>query len=250
MKIRHTALAVWLGILAFSTSAFSQVASPEASLSSAIATARKQYAASFAAHPQLYNGPEYLDYTRRYYLRTGHQYFLSPDMHAGSVAYNDDFFSDLLLAYDVVLDQVVLSQPNSSLTLRLVNENVQSFSVTTHRFVRLVADSTTRAVIRTGFYEVLFDSTVQVMAKRAKRMQEHLTQSRLNVEFTPTDKLFIRKDGQYFPVASKSSVLRLFSDRAKELQKYVQETKLRFNKAQREASIIQLTSYYCSLPSR
>jgi hypothetical protein len=149
-----------------------------------------------------------------------------------------------------VLDQVVLSPPKSPLTLRLINEKVEKFTIGTHHFTRLVADSASRSVIRTGYYEVLLDSTVQVLAKRTKRMQEHISQSYINAEFTQTDKLFMQKAGHYYQVASKSAAMRLFADRSKEMQQYLQGHKLRFNKAQREASIVELAAYYCSLPKQ
>lgn len=250
MKIIRVVFAVFWSVLGLSKPAFSQLAAPEVGLAASIAAAQQQYAAAFAAHPQLYNGPEYFNYAKRYHAQEGHQFFFSPTMQPGSIHYNDHEFGELQLAYDIVLDQVVLAQPYSSLTLRLINEQVRSFTLTNHRFVRLVADSSSRKVIRTGFYEVLLDSTVGVLARREKRMQEHVGRPFINVQFTSTTRLFIRKAGRYYAVASKSSVLHLFPDRSKDLQKYMQEHKLKFNKAQREAAIIELTSYYCSLAAR
>lgn len=237
------------GVLAFGTSALGQTAPPVA-LAPAVAAAQLQYAASFGAHPELYNGPEYLDYSRRYYTVTGHQFFLSPEAQPGAVYYNGHDFQNILLAYDVVLDQVVLSPPQSPLTLRLLNEKVRGFTISGHRFVRLVADSTTRGVIRTGYYEELLGGPVQVLAQRVKRQQEHVNNPHIDVEFTANDRLFLRKAGQYYAVSSKSSVLRPLADRGKEVQQYAQAHKLRFNKAQREASVLALATYYASLPPR
>ena len=237
-------------MLAFSPVAFGQTAVPDFDLAAAEATARQQYTAAFAGHPQLFSGPEYMDYAKRYHSQEGHQFYLLPEKQAGSVYYNERFFSNLKLGYDAVLDQVLISPPGSPLTLRLISENVRYFSIKDHHFIRLVADSAASKVIHTGFFEVLLDSTVQVLAKRSKRMQERIVHPDINVEFTPTDKLFIRKDGQYYVVASKSSVLHLFADRSKEIQKYIQEHKLRFKKDLREAAIVQVASYYSGLASR
>ena len=166
--------------------------------------------------------------------------------------YNDHYFPGLLLAYDIVREQVVLSHPDNPLTLRLINEKVGAFTINGHRFIRLVADSSSVKFIRTGFYEVLLDSTaqVQVLAKRTKRLQEILHHPNTDVEFTQADKLFIKKDGKYYPVSSKSSVTRLFSDKNKEIQAYIQEHALAFGKAQREETIVVLAGYYSSLLPR
>ncbi|GAB3574338.1 hypothetical protein [Hymenobacter daeguensis] len=238
------------GLLAFARPATAQPAAPPVDVAATTAVARQQYPGAFANHPELYSGPEYLDYSKPYHARTGHQFFLSTEKEAGSVAYNQHTFSNVPLNYDVVLDQVVLSPPQSPLTLRLINEKVTGFTIGSHRFTRLVADSASRSVIRTGYYEVLLDSTVQVLARRSKRLQEHINQTFIDVEFTSADKLFIEKAGRYYPVASKSAAMHLFADRSKDMQKYLQEHKLRFSKAQREASIVALAAYYCSLPKQ
>ncbi|OGX89589.1 hypothetical protein BEN47_06815 [Hymenobacter lapidarius] len=231
--------------------AFAQTAPPDADLSVSIAAAQKQHAAAFTAHSQLLNGPQYLDYSKRYYVSTGHQFFGVPDKQPGSVTYtNQRLFDNLELQYDLVYDQVVLSVPNSALTLRLINEEMQEFTLNNHRFVRLLADSASAGVIRTGYYEMLLDGTVQVLAKRSKRLQEQVAQHNINVRFTASDKLFMRKDGRYYPVASKGAALRLLADRGKDLQKYLQEHKLKFSKASREASLMQLAGYYAGLVSR
>jgi hypothetical protein len=248
MKTFSFASLVLLGLLVLGRPALGQMAAPPFDVAAAAAGAKQQYANAFLSHTVLYSGPEYFDYSKPYHACTGHQYFLVPERQLGSVVYNQHAFSNVLLSYDVVLDQVVLSPPQSPLTLRLINEKVDRFSIGPHRFTRLVADSASRNVIRTGYYEVLVDSTVQVLAKRSKRMQEHISQMSIDVEFIPADRLFIRQAGRYYAVASKSSVMHLFADHSKEMQKYSQEHKLRFSKAQREASIVQLVAYYDSLP--
>ncbi|MBO2008337.1 hypothetical protein [Hymenobacter negativus] len=241
---------VLLGLLASGQLAKAQTTTLPVDMATAVVVAQQQYTSAFVVHPELYNGPEYLDYAKPYHERTGHQFLLSTESQLGRVAYNKHVFNSIPLNYDIVRDQVVVSPPQSPLTLRLVNEKVQEFTIGTHRFTRLVADSATQSVIRTGYYEVLLDSTVQVLARRSKRMQERISQNYINVEFTQTNKLFMQKAGHYYPVASKSSVLGLFADRSKEMQKYLQDHKLRFNKAQREASIVALATYYCSLPKQ
>lgn len=249
MKTLRAVCAVGLCTLALSPVALGQTAVPDFDLTAAVAAAQQQYTTAFAGHPQLFSGPEYVDYAKRYHFQEGHQFFLLPEKQTGSVYYNEHYFTNLKLSYDEVFDQVLISPPGSPLTLRLINENVRYFTINDHHFIRLVADSAANKVIRTGFFEVLLDSTVQVLAKRSKRMQERIVHPDVNVEFTAADKLFIRKGDQYYVVASKSSVLHLFADRSREVQKYIQEHKLRFKKDQREAAIVQITSYYCSLAS-
>ncbi|MFD2719362.1 hypothetical protein ACFST9_11600 [Hymenobacter monticola] len=248
MKINRAAGLALLCIPLCAHLAAGQTAPPNAALASALGAAQQQYTTSFALSSQLYNGPEYIDYARRYHAQTGHQFFDQPTRQPGAVFYNGHYFPGLLLTYDVVRDQIVLSPPRSPLSLRLINENVRSFSVNNHRFVRLVADSANSHVIQTGYYEVLLDSTVQVLARRSKRLQEQIVQRNIDVEFLPQDQLFINKAGTYYAIGRKTALLRVFADRAKEVQDYAKAQKLSFKKARLEASTVELARYYSGLP--
>lgn len=225
------------------------ISTPPAVVASSIAQLQKQYEQSFVYPSILFDGPEYIDYTKRYAQKTGHQFFISPEKQRGSVYYNDHLFQGLQLSYDILLDQLVVQMPTNPLQFRLVNEKVDHFTVAGHRFTRIVADSLAEHNLSTGFYEVLADSSAQLLAKRAKRLQKQVRQGVVSLEFVSTDKLFLKKSGRYYPVKSKGSVLRLLNERSKELQSFMRTTSLRFSKATREADITKLVRFYNSLSS-
>ena len=225
--------------------AAAQVAA-DAQLTAAAATARQYYAATLAGQPQLYNGPEYTDYARRYRSQAGNQFFLATARQAGSVFYNGQLFSPVQLAYDIVRDQVVLTQPTSPVMLRLVNERVRYFTLGEHRFVRLVADSTA-GVLPTGYYEVLVSTGVQVLAQRAKYLHERVINGGIDVSFDVADKLFAQRAGTYYAIGSQGALLHLLADHGPEVQQYIEMHKLRFGQAQLEGSAVQLIQYYNAL---
>lgn len=233
-------------LLAFGITLKLAVPAPGQTVASA---ALQQYNESFVAHPQLVNGPEYVDYSRAFYARIGHQWLVGPELQGGGVHYNGQYFGGVRLNYDVVRDQVVLLHPTSSLKFRLVNENLRFFLFQNRRFVRLQADSTDADVIRTGFYEVLADGPVQVLARRSKRQQQLIQAGHLNVSFTPTDKLFLQKAGKYYPVKSKGAALRYFEDHKAEVQSFVRDNKLSFRKNQLEADLVRVARFYAQLPA-
>lgn len=247
MNLFRPILSVVLGTVALGGSAFGQTATTGAP-QPAVELLRQQYDASFNNHPQLYSGLEYADYTRRYHKRTGDQFFVSPESQPGSVDYNNHHFDGVRLSYDEVLDQVLLSQPNNPVLIRLIEEHLRGFTMGPTRFVRLVADSASGSVIRTGYYQVLADGRAQVLARRTKRMQERLNQPYVDVEFVASTKFFAQKGGQYYPIRSKANVVRLLADRSKDVQQYLKEHHLKFNKAQFEPSVVELVAYYNGLP--
>ncbi|GAA4031473.1 hypothetical protein GCM10022409_14620 [Hymenobacter glaciei] len=249
MKQTSTFLLLIVASLLAGPPARAQVAGPEARLPAAAETLRREYASESVNYPYLYNGPEYADYTRKYHTSTGHQFFLKPEMMLGSAHYNDREFSNVRLQYDLLLDQVVLSQPGNPLKLRFIDEKVRAFSVDGHQFVRLAADSANADIIRTGYYELLADGPVQVLARRTKAMYEHLNKPYVDVSFSETTRLYMQKAGRYYAVHSKGAALRLFANHSKEMQQYLKEHRLSFNQAHREESLVELTRYYNGLPT-
>ncbi|MCC2546000.1 hypothetical protein LJY25_06050 [Hymenobacter sp. BT175] len=250
MKILVATLLALGGALGLNSLALAQKTTPEAALATSAEAIQQQYTNSFVSHPQLYNGPEYVDYSRRYHTRTGHQFFLTPERQPGNVYYNDLHFTAVPLAYDVVRDQVVLKHPTSPLTLHLINENVRSFTLNDHRFVRLVADSASRRVLRTGYYEVLAEGRVQVLAKRAKRQQEKINQNYVDVEFISIDRLYLQRAGRYYAISRKGAAMRLFADKAPEMQKFIRDRQLKFSSTYFEASLVELARHYNMLTAQ
>lgn len=225
-------------------------AAPKATYATPVPPAVRQlYAAADPVPALLYSGPEYVDYAMRYGARVGHQFFLVPEPQPGSVVYNQQPFDNLLLRYDVVLGQLVLNQPTSPLTLRLVNEKLARFTVDGHRFERLQADSTA-GLLTTGFYEVLADGPVRLLVRRAKRLQERIENRMVKAEFIPTDRLYAYKQGRYYALNSKSAVLQLLADREPEVRAYQRQHKLKLRRKLFENVTWALITYYNQLPPR
>ena len=217
-------------------------------LLSAINKLNQQYLNSVDNNGHIYNGKEYLSHDK-YYLK-GHQFFKFSEEEEGEVYYEDYLFTRVPLLYDAVLDQVIISEPNGSLLFKLENQKVSYFRVHDHLFIHLNTDSLSGSSMRPGFYDLLANGKTQVLAKRIKRMYEDATPRGMEGEFTIEDKFFVRKNNQYYPVSNKKTILKVFNDNRKELQKYSRNQRLKFKKEIREASLVKLVQYYNTLPSQ
>ncbi|AIZ62934.1 hypothetical protein PK28_03170 [Hymenobacter sp. DG25B] len=243
---------LFLFLLAFGVSlaARGQVPHPDSTfLTAAARQLTHHYEAMRQDQSQLYHGKEYVDYTRYYRKSEGHQFFESNKPQLGSVAYWGHSYPNVPLLYDIRLDQLVLQQPATALFLHLVEEKVAGFTVGTHRFVRLENQPGAPHAVATGFYEVLLDGPVRVLAKRRKEMKEQSDQKIYYPVFRVIDQLYVQMGNAYYPVSQLAPVLRIFPDQRKELQKFSRSQKLRFKKATREADLVRLIRYYQSLPA-
>ncbi|QJX48868.1 hypothetical protein HMJ29_18915 [Hymenobacter taeanensis] len=226
---------------------YGQTGSAEVSVSTNITTLKKQYEQSINLNSRLYNGPEYVFYDKLYRTKQGHQFFNEPELKPGEILYDGQRYSNIPLLYDTHLDQVVSTLPSNAITYRLINEKIQAFTLQNHTFVRLVAPPTPKTPIITGFYDLLFDGNAKLFAKREKSLEKRAEQNSVKIIFLESINYFIYKDNTYYPITSLNNFVSLFPENKASLQKYARTNKLKFNKANREVSLVKLAQYNASL---
>jgi len=225
---------------------FGQSVQPDSGLiAAAVKKATVLYTETIDSESHLYQGLEYVDYDLPYL--EGHQFYRTDNETEGTVLYDGTRYTQVPLLYDLVLDQVIIDHPESSYKISLITEKVKEFSLLGHTFIRLEPDTLSDSPIRTGFHDLLVAGNTTVLVRRTKNIQERAAQGGMEGEFRTKDKYYIQQHNHYYQVHSKKSVLQLFPDRKKELQKYARSSKLNFRK-KREAAIMQLIQFYNSLP--
>ena len=126
-------------------------------------------------------------------------------------------------------DKIIVDHAYSHFSIQLIDEKVKSFTLGNHAFVWLQrGDSLQGQTIRPGYYEVLYDGSVKVYAKRKKDINSVVETPLVKQEFVDRSQFFVYKDGNYFSVKSKSSILKVFDDKKSALRKYISKNKLNF----------------------
>lgn len=212
---------------------------------SALAGARKAYVAALGNQAVLYDGAEYVDYTTP--GTRGHQFFGEPEAQLGSVVYRSGTFTNVPLRYDLVRDQLVLLYPGQAAALMLVPAKVASFSLGSHRFVRVVRDSLAGNGLATGFYELLADGPVRLLARRQKRVYQTIIGQNLTLEYRQTDAVYLRTATAGAEVSGLKDLVALLPDHQADVQRYARQQRLSFAPASRVESAAQLLRYYYSL---
>jgi hypothetical protein len=227
-------------------SAQAPASTDSAAVASAVASVAQQYTKSVRPESLLFNGPEYVKRTTPGTI--GHPFFESAEPQLGTVVYQGARFEAVPLSYDIAQDQVVMTYPNQAVTIVLVPEKLTAFSLGSHQFVRVRADSATKDVLPTGYYEVLQPGPVSLLAHHIKRPQQTTVQQTLQVKLEQVDKLIARTDRAAAEVTSLKNLLALLPAHQAEVRRYASEQKLRFGAAQRVASALSALRYYYTLP--
>jgi hypothetical protein len=153
------------------------------------------------------------------------------------------------MVYDILRDQVVLSHPsedNIFVKIKLNNDRIGYFTFMGDTFLQLSGQTASGTALAPGLYHRLYDGMVGVWAKRLKTRQDLIESQTLITVFTQKDRYFLHHEGQYHPVKSKGSVLRVFKEHKKELNRHLRKSGISFRE-NREEAIIFLAKQYDAL---
>lgn len=201
------------------------------------------YHLAVAEQAGLFNGSQYANYPF-HFAEDGFPYFKDPKAGRGSVTYDGILYENLHLQYDEV--QEVVMMEDSARRIQLLNQRISEFTVFDNLFIRIVKDSTTRPLIRTGFYNVLYAGRHTLLKKEEKIVREEVGRDEI-LHFIDVNRYYyVKNDNDWYSIKTKNGILNLFRDRKKELRQYIRKNNLSYKK-DRDNMLIKVTAYYDQL---
>ena len=104
-----------------------------------------------------------------------------------------------------------------------------------------------KKTIKTGFYDVLNNAPLQLLAKRTKAIEQEKSGITIKNLFVPYTKYFLSKESTYYEISGKKDMLKVLKDRKQELEQYIKANNLSFKNEDMEPSMIKLANYYNQL---
>ncbi len=207
-------------------------------LSAAYDNSKDAYFRALGPELGLYNGVSYKEFIQ-HNNDEGQPYFETDQWVEGEIYYNGMRYENVPLLYDVVNDKVVIDHSGK---LELISEKVKYFILNGHRFFRLTIPNT-NSLIRTGFFELLYDGQSKLYAKWQKKRVEVIEVRDIQARYEDQNRIYIKKENKFHVVKTKSSVLQVLEDKKAILQRYCKENHLKF-KDHRIESIAKMMAFY------
>lgn len=198
------------------------------------------YRKALGPQSPIYNGSRYAAPKQTF---EQHPYFFSEDWLTGTVRYDGESFSEVPLMFDLLSDAVITEHLPSGHSIQLVPGKLEKFSIAGHSFEKIINDSVSNSLPRTGFYDVLYAGNTKVIASRQKFLREKIEVRVITVTYEERNRYFMFKDGIFFPVRSKGSVLKLLDNRRQELKRFLKREKIIFSD-NRELALKRLAEHY------
>lgn len=148
-----------------------------------------------------------------------HQFFKSGDFKTGSVNYNGQDYFEILLRYDVYLDNLMVI--NDVLANRpivvLDQERITNFKIEGHSFEQLYSKLSSE--VESGFFEVLLkNETFKLYRKHTKKMFKRTDAQSLYYEFKDGYTYVLHSGNTYYRFKKVKEVVSILPDYRKQLR--------------------------------
>ncbi|MGN6532335.1 MAG: hypothetical protein ACTHK0_11375 [Ginsengibacter sp.] len=226
-----------------SVTAYSQSSQNDSLTNVQLKKAIELYDQFSADNAPVYNGRHYIYFT---YKMEGDPYFITGNYTKGRVSYSGRKYDSVPLMYDVARNQLVILSPDKISAIILENDFIDSFSLHGHHFIKLLQDYK-QNLNNSGFYDLLYNGHIQLLAKRAKNIDEQIKGDVLMRIFYTKDRYYVRKDSLYYLVSNKKDVFSLFKDKAHDIKKYMRKHHLKFRRKNFEEPMVEVVGFYDQL---
>jgi hypothetical protein len=172
-----------------------------------------------------------------------HAFFPEEGWQKGSLLYDDIWYREVSLMYDIYKDEVVILHPNNT-PIRLFSERIDKFNFNGQHFVRLKTGKDNH--LKSGFYQQLIEGNVTIFARREKKMEENIVGLVIERQFIAFDRYYVLKGDKYYTINKQKDLLELLKDEKQNIVQQLKKQKLKF-KRNKEKTIVTIAQLYNQL---
>lgn len=165
------------------------------------------------------NGSAHLNFDKT--VNNENRYYISEDFKKGSIQYNNQNYSDLLLNYDTYSDELVIKPYGEQNTtkINIITDNVGYFKIGSEKFVNLKTPDTT--TFRKGYYEeVPVGNNIILYIKHSKEKKKSNRAELDLIGFIPKQEFILLKENKFYPVNDKKQITTLFQDNKRKINDF------------------------------
>ena len=210
----------------------------------AIVTARAQdavddYVSSAAGQSVIYHGKEQLKYPTS--IRN-HPYLKSEKYGPGDLSFEGILYKGVKMRLDLYKNELLLLSPDNRYNIVLPSDRVDYAEFHGYDIFYRYPDERS-GNLSEGYYLRLHEGKCTVLGKWSCILSKTIKDMQVDESFDQSVKYYIRKEGVYYTVRSKGSVLKVLKSKKKELARYIKRRKLDFKHAPEEAIVAVVRQY-------
>lgn len=167
----------------------------------------------------IFNGTEFTDL----FLNTDgtYRYLNGFDYSKGSITYNDQYYVDVSLKYDLLEDNLIArSDDNLSIfNIKLIPEFVDSFSIYNRNFVRLT--DLNLGLSGNGFFEEAYlGNSLKLYIKHAKTKKDKAIRGGVQYKFKDDNFYIVKKAGKFNVIRSVKDIRKSLPENEDQIRQF------------------------------
>jgi hypothetical protein len=207
---------------------------------SLMVSASVSYLKLMGENASLFNGGEYVSPRQQI---DGFPFYGQENQYKGALYFSGVWYFNLPIHLDLVNDKILMWSFDDSRLLMLNSEKIDRIKLGETQFVNASLISNPATSAKTGFYQLVYDGKIKVLAKRQKVVVQKSSSDRTFAFYKQFTKYFIVVNDKWSEVSSKNSVLSILSDKRDNLKGYINKEKLNYKKST-EIFLEKVARYY------
>jgi hypothetical protein len=147
--------------------------------------------------------------------------YLIDEFRKGSINYDDQYYFDLFLKYDINNDELVLRPYDETNTtkINLIKDKIKSFTIGNEKYTNLKELNTT--IYKGGYYEeVAIKNNITLYIKYFKEKKKS-TKDEINlIDYVPKYEFILLKENKYNLITEKKEIITLFPDSKRKINDF------------------------------
>ncbi|WP_136668507.1 hypothetical protein [Flavobacterium sp. H122] len=169
---------------------------------------------------ELYNGPVYHNYEKT--EKNHHRYWYKNTFSSGTVIFNGQLYTNVLLKYDIFEDELIIAQNeiNSRLEIKSQKENISHFTIDNRKFVNIKGFSKNNEPIK-GFYEENYTGKgISLYTKHFKKKRTVINNNQLLIEYDSGVTFLVNIEEQYSTIKSYKDLIKILPERKDDINSF------------------------------
>lgn len=187
----------------------------------------------------IYHGKEQVKYPPNI---LNHPYLGEDTYEAGDLSFEGILYKDVKMRIDLCRGELMVLSADNRFNIILPGDRVDYARLRGYHIFYHFPDSS-KGCPPEGYYLRLYDSGLKVLERQSFILFRKTVGLEVESSFIRTVKYYVYKDGVYYTVKSKGSVLRLFKERKAELARFIRQEQFNF-KEDPERSIVEVVKEY------
>ncbi|MCD7977447.1 MAG: hypothetical protein LUG51_09900 [Tannerellaceae bacterium] len=187
----------------------------------------------------LYSGKEQIKYATHI---KNDPYLKNPGYDEGSLLFDGVFYPKVYMRLDLYRNELLVRTPDNRFNIIVPNEKVSYLTLHSYYIFYHYPDEKPGSPPE-GYYLRLYEGKHTVLERKNRGYLESIRDMKLEGEFVNRDRYYIYKDGKYYPVKSKSAVLKFFDSHKRELKQFIKQNRLNF-RTDPDQAIVAVVKHY------